>query len=231
MKKENTILFKRYEENEQNLNQISDELYSKEPTLDKLGNISLSLNDKMKLNEELLKEVLKTLEEYDNNSWHYVIIGTIMIIISLGLSFINIPVGLLLIGITLISTCKKIKFTEGEELKVLLLKVYGQKSRIMGYKYDITSKVKQTNKKINNNIWSGEELEMLFDISVSYVEMLLDGLNPNIASPYIESIVKELLKDVNHPNASIPELVKLAKGNNTNKVLERTLHNEKSSRY
>lgn len=185
----------------------------------------------MKLNEDLLKEVLKTLEEYDNNSWHYVIIGTIMIIISLGLSFINIPVGLLLIGITLISTCKKIKFTEGEELKVLLLKIYGQKSRIMGYKYDITSKVKQTNKKINNNIWSGEELEMLFNISVSYVEMLLDGLSPNIASPYIESIVKELLKDVNHPNASIPELVKLAKGNNTNKVLERTLHNEKSSRY
>lgn len=50
---------------------------------------------------------------------------------------------------------------------------------------------------------------MLFDLSVRYVEMLLEGAEPYLESPYIETIVKELLKDEDHPNASIEELVEL----------------------
>lgn len=60
-------------------------------------------------------------------------------------------------------------------------------------------------------MWVGEELEMLFDLSVRYVEMLLEGAEPDLESPYIEMIVKELLKDEDHPNASITELLELAK--------------------
>ena len=71
--------------------------------------------------------------------------------------------------------------------------------------------VKSTSKNINNDVWVGEELEMLFDLSVRYVEMLLEGAEPDLESPYIEMIVKELLKDEDHPNASITELLELAK--------------------
>ena len=35
------------------------------------------------------------------------------------------------------------------------------------------------------------------------LEMLLEGAEPDLESPYIEMIVKELLKDEDHPNASI----------------------------
>lgn len=41
--------------------------------------------------------------------------------------------------------------------------------------------------------------------------MLLEGAEPDLESPYIEMIVKELLKDEDHPNASITELLELAK--------------------
>ena len=135
----------------------------------------------------------------------------ILSLISIGICFINLPIGLVLTALSVVSVYKYKGCTEVEELNELLLELYGQKSRITSYKNGIIEKVKSTSKNINNDVWVGEELEMLFDLSVRYVEMLLEGAEPDLESPYIEMIVKELLKDEDHPNASITELLELAK--------------------
>lgn len=123
--------------------------------------------------------------------------------------FYQFPIGLILTALSVVSVYEYKGCTEVEELNELLLELYGQKNRITSYKNGIIEKVKSTSKNINNDVWVGEELEMLFDLSVRYVEMLLEGAEPDLESPYIEMIVKELLKDEDHPNASIEELVEL----------------------
>ena len=54
MKKAYKSLTKSYEESERKLNDISYELYGKNLSLKELGKLSLSLNEKMKDNENLL---------------------------------------------------------------------------------------------------------------------------------------------------------------------------------
>lgn len=220
----NKTLTERYEENEKKIDDISYDLYSRNLSLEELGNISLSLNEKSRINEELLYDIINSIENSNKKSWKTMIIGVIITFASLGFCFINIPIGILLAIVNIGVISKSIKTSTCDELKDLLLKVYNQKSRINFYKNNVINKVKSTSKEIKDNIWCGEELEMLFDISVRYVEMLLDGAKPDIESPYIELIVKELLKDENHPDASIEELIKLAreKKNNKNKSLEMT---------
>lgn len=218
----NKTLTERYEENEEKIDNISYDLYSKNLSLEELGNISLSLNEKSRINEELLCDIIGEIENNNKKSWKAMIIGALITLTSLGFCFINIPIGILLAIVNIGVISKSIKTSTCDELKDLLLKVYNQKSRITFYKNNVINKVKSTSKEIKDNIWCGEELEMLFDISVRYVEMLLDGAKPDIESPYIELIVKELLKDENHPDASIEELIELAreKKNNKNKALE-----------
>lgn len=220
----NKTLTERYKENEEKIDNISYDLYSRNLSLEELGNISLSLNEKSKINEELLYDIINSIENSNKKSWKTMIIGVIITFASLGFCFINIPIGILLAIINIGVISKSIKTSTYDELKDLLLKVYSQKSRIISYKNNVINRVKSTSKEINDNIWCGEELEMLFDISVRYAEMLLDGAKPDIESPYIELIVKELLKDENHPDASIEELIELAreKKNNKNKALEMT---------
>lgn len=220
----NKTLTERYEENEEKIDNISYDLYRRNLSLEELGNISLSLNEKSKINEELLCDIINLIENNNKKSWKTMIIGTLITLVSLGFCFINIPIGILLAILNIGVISKSIKTSSDDELKDLLLKVYSQKSRIISYKNNVIGKVKSTSKEINDNIWCGEELEMLFDISVRYVEMILDGAKPDIESPYIELIVKELLKDENHPDASIEELIELAreKKKNKNKVLEIT---------
>lgn len=220
----NKTLTERYEENEKKIDDISYDLYSRNLSLEELGNISLSLNEKSRINEELLYDIINSIENSNKKSWKTMIIGVIITFASLGFCFINIPIGILLAIVNIGVISKSIKTSTGDELKDLLLKVYNQKSRINFYKNNVINKVKSTSKEIKDNIWCGEELEMLFDISVRYVEMLLDGAKPDIESPYIELIVKELLKDENHPDASIEELIELAreKKKNKNEVLEMT---------
>ena len=218
----NKTLTERYEENEKKIDDISYDLYSRNLSLEELGNISLSLNEKSRINEELLYDIINSIENSNKKSWKTMIIGVIITFASLGFCFINILIGILLAIVNIGVISKSIKTSTCDELKDLLLKVYNQKSRITFYKNNVINKVKSTSKEIKDNIWCGEELEMLFDISVRYVEMLLDGAKPDIESPYIELIVKELLKDENHPDASIEELIELAreKKNNKNKALE-----------
>lgn len=211
MKKAYKSLTKSYEESERKLNDISYELYGKNLSLKKLGKLSLSLNEKMKDNENLLYEVINMIESYNKGSARNILICTILSLISIGICFINLPIGLVLTALSVVSVYKYKGCTEVEELNELLLELYGQKSRITSYKNGIIEKVKSTSKNINNDVWVGEELEMLFDLSVRYVEMLLEGAEPDLESPYIEMIVKELLKDEDHPNASITELLELAK--------------------
>lgn len=220
----NKTLTERYEENEKKIDDISYDLYSRNLSLEELGNISLSLNEKSRINEELLYDIINSIENSNKKSWKTMIIGVIITFASLGFCFINIPIGILLAIVNIGVISKSIKTSTCDELKDLLLKVYNQKSRINFYKNNVINKVKSTSKEIKDNIWCGEELEMLFDISVRYVEMLLDGAKPDIESPYIELIVKELLKDENHPDASIEELIELAreKKKNKNEVLEMT---------
>lgn len=220
----NKTLTERYKENEEKIDNISYDLYSRNLSLEELGNISLSLNEKSKINEELLYDIINSIENSNKKSWKTMIIGVIITFASLGFCFINIPIGILLAIINIGVISKSIKTSTYDELKDLLLKVYSQKSRIISYKNNVINRVKSTSKEINDNIWCGEELEMLFDISVRYAEILLDGAKPDIESPYIELIVKELLKDENHPDASIEELIELAreKKNNKNKALEMT---------
>lgn len=209
MKKEYKSLTKSYEESERKLNDISYELYGKNLSLKELGKLSLSLNEKMKDNENLLYEVINMIESYNKGSARNILSRTILSLISIGICFINLPIGLVLTALNVVSVYKYKGCTEVEELNELLLELYGQKSRITSYKNKIIEKVKSTSKNINNDVWVGEELEMLFDLSVRYVEMLLEGAEPDLESPYIEMIVKELLKDEDHPNASIEELVEL----------------------
>lgn len=211
MKKTYKSLAKNYEESERKLNDISYELYGKNLSLKELGKLSLSLNEKMKDNENLLYEVINMIESYNKGAALNIVIRTILSLISIGISFINLPIGLVLTALSVVSVYKYKGCTEVEELNELLLELYGQKSRITSYKNKIIEKVKSTSKNINNDVWVGEELEMLFDLSVRYVEMLLEGAEPDLESPYIEMIVKELLKDEEHPNASITELLELAK--------------------
>lgn len=211
MKKTYKSLTKNYEESERKLNDVSYELYSKNLSLKELGKLSLSLNEKMKDNENLLYEVINMIESYNKGAALNIVIRTILSLISIGISFINLPIGLVLTTLSVVSVYKYKGCTEVEELNELLLELYGQKSRITSYKNKIIEKVKSTSKNINNDVWVGEELEMLFDLSVRYVEMLLEGAEPDLESPYIEMIVKELLKDEEHPNASITELLELAK--------------------
>lgn len=211
MKKECKLLTKSYEESERELNDISYELYGKNLSLDELGKLSLSLNEKMKNNENLLYDVINTIDSCNKGTTRDILIRIILTVLSAGICLINLPIGLLLTVLNLVSVFKYKGYDEVEKLNVLLLQLYGQKSRIVGYKNKVIEKVKNTSKNINNDVWVGEELEMLFDISVRYVEMLLEGVEPDIESPYIEMIVKELLKDEDHPDASIAELVELAK--------------------
>ena len=220
----NKTLTERYEENEKKIDDVSYNLYRRNLSLEELGNISLSLNEKSRINEELLYDIISEIENNNKKSWKTMIIGALITLTSLGFCFVNIPIGILLAIVNIGVISKSIKINSDDELKDLLLKVYNQKSRITSYKNNVINKVKSTSKEINDNIWCGEELEMLFDISVRYVEMLLDGAKPDIESPYIELIVKELLKDENHPDASIEELIELAreKKNNKNKALEMT---------
>lgn len=217
-------LTKRYEDGEKELNEISEKLYGKDLSLEELGSLSLLLNKKMANNEDLLYDIIATINSYDKSSNRNIIIRVVLTFISLGICIINIAVGLLLTSFSLASIYKYTGYTEGEELKDLLLQVYAEKSRIASYKRTIINKVKTSSKSINDEIITSEELEMLFDISVRYVEMLLNGADPDIESPYIEIIVKELLKDENHPNASIAELVELRKNKESKgKVLEKHL--------
>lgn len=227
MKKDSKLLTKSYEESERELNEISFELNCKTLSLDELGKLSLSLNEKLKTNENLLNEVINTIETHNKTTQRDILIRIILTAISMGLTLINLPIGIILTALNIISVYKYKGYEEEENLNALLLELYSQKSRITNFKNKAIEKVKETSQCINNNEWYGEELEMLFDISVRYVEMLLDGANPDIESPYIEMIVRELLKDEDHPNASISELISLAKEKrNKEKVLKKALTKE-----
>lgn len=89
MKKAYKSLTKSYEESERKLNDISYELYGKNLSLKELGKLSLSLNEKMKDNENLLYEAINKIESYNKGSARNVLIHTILSLISIGICFIN----------------------------------------------------------------------------------------------------------------------------------------------
>lgn len=215
----------RYSLIEKSLYDVNERLYANVPSLEDLGSLSLGLNDILADNDDLLRDVLDKIDDTEKNSKNILGLGALLTLLSAGVCLVNILAGILFAFASLMIIGKSVKPVINNDLNNLLLMIYAQKSRIISYKKDVISEVRASTKDINKESWYGEELEMLFDIAVRYVEMLLNGEKPNIESYYIDAMVKGLLKDDRYPDASIDELVNIRRSEmGKNKVLKKEIN-------
>ncbi|MDO4376189.1 MAG: hypothetical protein Q4C33_03340 [bacterium] len=221
MKKNIEKLNTELDANNKVIDRVGMKLSEREIPLSELGSLSIELNkassENREINDEInkyskCKNVYKTNDELDKNekaNAKRFIAGIILSIIIFVMCLVNRPLAVLLFFVDLGLLGKNLLDTDYKSLQKMKARTYNQKTRIARFKKDIGIKTQLSKKKIDEKEWSGTGLEAIFDNAVKCVESLLSGKDIEIESPLLRSVVFELLKDDNYPDATIEELVSM----------------------
>ena len=186
MKKENIVKTheKKLKKIDSNLEEIYKKLYSLDVQNSDLTSISNNLNELLRENEHLKEnlnnDITKTIKQSQKSYLAYAVLTLLV----LGSSFINFGLTIILLSAELGIIIKSIGNTTITDLEVIKDSTWLQNYRIHRYQKNASNRMKMRSKEI-------------------------DGSSINIENTLVKSIVKELLKDENYPNASIEELVEL----------------------
>lgn len=209
MKKNIEKLNTELDANNKVIDSVGMKLSEREIPLSELGSLSIELNKASNENKEINNEIIDELDKNEKASAKRFVAGIILSIIIFVLCLVNRPLAFLLFFVDLGLLGKNLLDTDYKSLQKMKARTYNQKARIARFKKDIGIKTQLSKKKINEKEWSGTELEAIFDNAVKCVEGLLSGKDIEIESPLLRSVVFELLKDDNYPDATIEELVSM----------------------
>lgn len=209
MKKNIEKLNTELDANNKVIDRVGMKLSEREIPLSELGSLSIELNKASNENREINDEINDELDKNEKANAKRFIAGIILSIIIFVMCLVNRPLAVLLFFVDLGLLGKNLLDTDYKSLQKMKARTYNQKTRIARFKKDIGIKTQLSKKKIDEKEWSGTGLEAIFDNAVKCVESLLSGKDIEIESPLLRSVVFELLKDDNYPDATIEELVSM----------------------
>lgn len=211
MKKENIAKTheKKLKKIDSNLEEIYKKLYSLDVQNSELTSISNNLNELLRENEHLKEnlnnDITKTIKQSHKSYLAYAVLTLLV----LGSSFINFGLAIILLSAELGMIIKSIGNTTITDLEAIKDSAGLQNYRIVRYQKNASNRIKMKSKEIDDSEVFGINFNDAYEKALECVRLLLDGSSINIENPLVKSIVKELLKDENYPNASIEELVEL----------------------
>lgn len=217
-----TKLNKRLLSNEASLEGVSEKL-EKEESSSGLAEFSCELNEIMRSVNSVYDDAQDALENLKKKSNKKLILYGFVSGIALIGFMSNVLIGILLLALDMLMVAHDLNSSEYYDLRNILNQACAQRKKTSNYKHAVIEKISSKSKDISDKTNSSFELAMLYDVALNFVQMLLNGENPEIDSPLLEEVIKEILKDENHPDASLEELVRINKAKKEKgRVLEKT---------
>lgn len=217
-----TKLNKRLLSNEASLEDVSEKLEVEESSSG-LAEISCELNKIMQSVNSVYDDAQEAEENLKKKSNKKLVLYGFVSGLALISFMSNVLIGLLLLALDMLMVAHDLNSSEYYDLRNILNQACTQRKRTSNYKHAVIDKISSKSKDISDKTNSSFELAMLYDVALNFVQMLLNGENPEIDSPLLEEVIKEILKDENHPDASLEELVKINKAKKEKaRVLEKT---------
>ncbi|MDO4376187.1 MAG: hypothetical protein Q4C33_03330 [bacterium] len=217
-----TKLNKRLLSNEASLEDVSEKLEIEESSSG-LAEISCELNKIMRSVNSVYDDAQEAEENLKKKSNKKLVLYGFVSGLALISFMSNVLIGLLLLALDMLMVAHDLNSSEYYDLRDILNQACAQRKRTSNYKHAVIDKISSKSKDISDKTNSSFELAMLYDVALNFVQMLLNGENPEIDSPLLEEVIKEILKDENHPDASLEELVKINKAKKEKaRVLEKT---------
>lgn len=194
-------------------------LSEKNIPLNELGSLKMKLNKAVNENQRINDKISDELDENEKVTVKRFVASNLITIIVFVMCLINRPLAVLFFLINVGLLGKNLFDADYKSLQKMKAENYEQKIKITRFKKEIETKTMLSKKTIDEKEWSGGELEAIFDNAVNCVESLLSGKDIKIESPLLKSVVLELLKDDNYPNASITELVNIRRAQMDNALV------------
>lgn len=217
-----TKLNKRLLSNEASLEDVGEKLEVEESSSG-LAEISCELNKIMRSVNSVYDDAQEAEENLKKKSNKKLVLYGFVSGLALIGFMSNILIGILLLALDVLMVAHDLNSSEYYDLRNILNQACTQRKKTSNYKHAVIDKISAKSKDISDKAKSSFELAMLYDVALNFVQMLLNGENPEIDSPLLEEVIKEILKDENHPDASLEELVKINKAKKEKaRVLEKT---------